>query len=92
MLTALRQSLWVASAGAVVGLAATLLAVKLIGSALYLVPGDAGHEGLLFGVRGTDPYALGGALAVLLSVTLLASAAPARRCARIDPVTSLREE
>ena len=49
-------------------------------------------EGMLFGVPGTDPIALGAAGAALLGAALLASWLPARRAARIDPMVALRQE
>jgi len=47
---------------------------------------------LLFQVEPGDPVVVGGALAVLCAVTLLAAAAPARRASRLDPVHTLRQE
>jgi ABC-type antimicrobial peptide transport system permease subunit len=49
-------------------------------------------EGLLFGVSGTDPVALGAAAFALLSAALIASWVPARRAARVDPMVALRQE
>ncbi len=46
---------------------------------------------LLFGLEPHDPVTLIGAAGVLASVGLLAGWLPARRAARIDPVTVLRE-
>jgi putative ABC transport system permease protein len=47
---------------------------------------------LLYQVRPGDPLIFGAAAAVLLGTALLASWLPARRIARIDPVTALRKE
>jgi ABC-type antimicrobial peptide transport system permease subunit len=49
-------------------------------------------EGLLFGIRGTDPVTFIGISAVLLSAGLLASYIPARRATRVNPSTALRYE
>lgn len=49
-------------------------------------------RGLLFGVSPLDPVALGGTVAVLALVTLLASWIPARRAARVAPIEALRSE
>jgi predicted permease len=47
---------------------------------------------LLYGVEAVDPGTLGAALTLLAIVGLAAAAAPARRAARVDPMTTLREE
>jgi ABC-type antimicrobial peptide transport system permease subunit len=86
---ALGHALRIAAIGAAGGLAVALVLAKLIGNALYLVPRV--HNGLLFGVSTSDPLVLGAAVALLLIVTLAASAVPARRIGAIDPLTSLRQ-
>jgi ABC-type antimicrobial peptide transport system permease subunit len=73
----LRQGLILAAAGVAVG-----VALAALGSTLL--------ESLLFGVRGLDPLTFLGACALFAAVTLLATYIPARRAARIDPVTALR--
>ena len=47
---------------------------------------------LLFGIEGVDVWTLCAALGLLAAVGLLAAAAPARRAAMVDPMTTLREE
>ncbi len=49
-------------------------------------------KALLFGVKPTDATAFIAAAAVLFAVSLLAGYVPARRAARIDPMTALRCE
>jgi ABC-type antimicrobial peptide transport system permease subunit len=49
-------------------------------------------ESFLFELTPTDPRALGGAVALLMSAALLAGYLPARRASRIDPLTALRHE
>jgi putative ABC transport system permease protein len=60
------------------------LATACVGAALI--------RSLLFGVGALDPMALGGAIAVLLSAAVVACYVPARRAARLDPVSALRVE
>jgi predicted permease len=60
-----------------------------LGGALLL---DHTLTALLFGVKPGDPLALLLASVLLLGVGLLGSYAPARRAARVDPMTTLREE
>ena len=48
--------------------------------------------GMLYHVRPNDAISLSAAVAAMLGVALLASAVPAIRAARIDPIETLREE
>jgi putative ABC transport system permease protein len=47
-------------------------------------------RGMLYAVSSSDPLALGGAVIVLLLVAAVACFIPARRAAKIDPVSALR--
>jgi ABC-type antimicrobial peptide transport system permease subunit len=49
-------------------------------------------EGLLFGVKPTDPWTLGAVSAVLLAVATAACYIPAMRVSRADPLSALRYE
>lgn len=66
-----------AIAGAIVGCIVALLTTRLL-------------QSLLFGVSATDPLTFGGAVAIFVGVAILASAGPARRATRADPVQALR--
>jgi ABC-type antimicrobial peptide transport system permease subunit len=48
--------------------------------------------GLLYGVGPSDPLALSAASLLLLAAAAAACFVPARRAARIDPMTALRME
>jgi putative ABC transport system permease protein len=87
---AVGQSVRVAAAGGLAGLAATLVLARVIGNALYVVPGE--HNGLLYGVTTTDPIALGSAVLALVAVASLAALVPARQATRVDPLVALRNE
>lgn len=63
----------------------------LIGGGLALLAGRL-VRGLLVDVTPQDPATLAAVAAVLLGIAACAGAAPARRAARIDPVTALRPE
>ena len=66
------------AAGSVLGLAAAIGATRVLAS-------------LLYGVRPTDPLALGGAVVILLVIGALAAFAPARRASLTDPAVVLRQ-
>jgi predicted permease len=68
----------VVGVGIALGLAAALLASRLI-------------RGLLYGVETFDPLTLAASTALLLAVGLGASLLPARRAAGVDPVIALKE-
>jgi predicted permease len=70
-----------ATAGA--GLAAGLVAAALLTRFM---------EESLYGVSPTDPLTFAGTAAGLLGVAMVASALPARRAARVDPVEALASE
>lgn len=75
----LRQGVLLTTAGLVLGAAAAALATRLLAS-------------LLYGVGTTDPLTFAGVAALLLAVALTASAIPALRATRVDPVVALRGE
>jgi len=65
------------------GIAAGLLAALLLTGTL---------RALLFEVTPTDPFTFAAVIATLSAVSALACYAPARRAARVDPVTALRQD
>jgi predicted permease len=77
--TVVRESLMVVGIGAAIGVVAVFAAARLL-------------VALLFGISGTDLSTLGAALVVLTTIAGLASAAPAWRAARVDPMVALRHE
>jgi predicted permease len=77
--TVLGESVRLAAAGAVLGVAGALALSPLLSRVLY-------------GVGATDPVSLGAAAVSLLAVTLLASGLPARRAVRIAPTEALKGE
>jgi predicted permease len=75
----LGQSLRLAVAGIIVGIAAAIAATRLLTS-------------MLFGIRATDPITFVAVACGLAAVTLLAAYLPARRATRVDPSVTLRYE
>jgi putative ABC transport system permease protein len=75
----LRQSLLIAAAGVAAG---TVVALSL----------SAVLQTLLFEVQASDPWTIAATAALVLAAAMLATYAPARRAARIDPLAALRED
>jgi len=75
----LRETLFLAVAGLLIGVPAALLGARLIASQL-------------FDMSPTDPLTLISAAIVLTLVALLAGYLPARRAARVNPLNALRYE
>lgn len=71
------QSVRLAGAGVVVGILASIAVTRLFRT-------------LLFEVSPTDPLVLAGVAAMLLLMSLVASLAPTRRAAKIDPLEAMR--
>lgn len=75
----LRQGMMPVLLGLAAGLLATLVFARLLAAELY-------------GVTASDPLTLALASTLLAAVALLACILPARRAARVDPVSALRAE
>jgi putative ABC transport system permease protein len=75
----LGQGLWLVGVGAALGLAGAFAATRLL-------------VGLVKGVQSNDPVTFVLVTVVLLMAALAATYLPARRAARVDPMTALRSE
>jgi putative ABC transport system permease protein len=75
----LKQGLWKAGVGVVIGLVGALFLSRAMTS-------------LLFEVKPTDPVVYAAVALLLIAVALMASYLPARRAAGIDPLVALRDE
>jgi ABC-type antimicrobial peptide transport system permease subunit len=62
------------------------------GGLIAAIAASRAIEALLFGVSALDPIALGGAVAALMFVGVMAAWIPARRASRLDPMTALRRD
>jgi ABC-type antimicrobial peptide transport system permease subunit len=72
-----RKAIFVTAVGVLLGLGMSLFTTRLL-------------EGLLFGITPRDPLALASGVLVLTTASVLASAIPALRAARIDPAITFR--
>jgi len=75
----LQQGAVIAAVGTVVGLATGLATTRFLSSIMY-------------GVSGTDPLTLTGAVVLLVITIMLACYLPARRAASVDPAKTLAEQ
>jgi predicted permease len=74
-----RQGMWLALIGLLIGLAGALVLTRLMSSVLY-------------GVSATDVVTFAGVTLLLGSVVLIACYIPARRAAKVDPIIAIRCE
>ncbi|MGC2300581.1 MAG: FtsX-like permease family protein [Acidobacteriaceae bacterium] len=75
----LREAFWLTAAGIVTGLIAALWLTRFI-------------RAMLYGLGNTDLLTVAGTALLLVSVSLIAAFAPARRASRIDPIRALRHD
>lgn len=75
----LREAFWLTSAGIVLGMSAAVWLTHLI-------------RAMLYGIGSTDALTVAGTAVLLLSVSLFAAFAPARRASKIDPIRALRHD
>ena len=71
------------------------LALAIVGSGIGILVAIAASRvlaSLLFGVARLDPLTYGGVILLLLTVSAVACWMPARRAARVDPITAIRSE
>ncbi len=73
------KALRVVAVACVIGIAASLAFAQFI-------------SGMLFGISASDPLTLGGVIALVVTVAVLAALLPAWRAARVEPMRVLREE
>jgi putative ABC transport system permease protein len=75
----MRQGIRLTALGIVIGVAGALASSRVL-------------ESLLYEVRASDPLTHSAVAALLGLIALAASWLPARRAARVDPLTAMREE
>jgi putative ABC transport system permease protein len=76
----------------VLGNAARLIAIGGMMGLLVAIVTTLGLSQFLYGVSAHDPWTFAAAVFVVTATSLLASLIPARRAARIDPLSALRAE
>jgi ABC-type antimicrobial peptide transport system permease subunit len=75
----MREGLWLMAAGLAVGLTGTFALRRVLQSQIY-------------GLASLDPFVVGMVLLTLGSVAVAASALPARRATKVDPVVVLNQQ
>jgi ABC-type antimicrobial peptide transport system permease subunit len=75
----LRGAIGMVGVGIIIGVPLAIVAARALGA-------------LLVGIGAANPFVLAGAATGLVLVAVLASATPAWRASRVDPVTSLRAD
>jgi ABC-type antimicrobial peptide transport system permease subunit len=73
------ESVRLVAAGIVLGLGVVIWAGRFVHAVIY-------------GVSPIDPLTIGGALALVATVTIIAGGVPARRAANVNPIEALRQQ
>ena len=79
----LRESFFLVAVGIVIGIPVALISARAASTVL---------SNLLFGIKPGDPFTFMLAILIMIGVSLIAVFLPARRAARVDPMTALRSE
>ena len=72
--------------------AGILVAVGVLAGVVFSILGAKTANAMLYGLKSYDPFTLATAVGLLTAVAVIASAIPARRASRLDPMVALREE
>jgi predicted permease len=75
----------------ILGKGFALAVVGILAGVVFAASGASAMASLLYGVRPHDPAVFLAVVLLLLAVAVLASYIPARRAAKVDPMTALRE-
>src|SRR5205085_9465412 len=73
----MRRGQWLATAGVAIGLTAAFAGGRTV-------------AGLVYGIRAFDPIVLATATLIVVLIAWVATAIPARRASRVDPILALR--
>ena len=69
-----------------------VIAIGVAAGVALTLAGSKTASSLLFGLKPRDPVTIAAAVLILAAIGLVASAIPARRAARLDPMQALRNE
>jgi len=69
-----------------------VIAIGVAAGIVLTLAGSKTASSLLFGLKPRDPVTIAAAVLILTAIGIAASAIPARRAARLDPMQALRNE